>query len=225
MDRMAFSLQRDGVKPTLRRSPSAPCRRWSTPRWCSWARSGPGWRFRRWRRHRTPEQLVMMLNDCDAGLFFLDDSVAKALAPVAGQIKARRIALDAIQRGRAVRGMAGARGPCRPNRSPSIPNGRSTSSIPPAPPARQRASCRAMPCAGCTSIAATRRAMAPARSTMVSTPLYSNTTLVSFFPTIALGGTGGADEEVRYGEVPGPWPPGQDRATHAMLVPGAATGG
>ena len=43
----------------------------------------------------------MMLNDCDAGLFFLDDSVAKALTPVAEQIKARRIALDASTAGEA----------------------------------------------------------------------------------------------------------------------------
>lgn len=53
--------------------------------------------------------------------------------------------------------------------------------------------------------------------TMVATPLYSNTTLVSFLPTLAWGGTAvlmprfDAAEFVRLAE--------KHRATHAMLVP------
>jgi acyl-CoA synthetase (AMP-forming)/AMP-acid ligase II len=52
---------------------------------------------------------------------------------------------------------------------------------------------------------------------IISTPLYSNTTLVSFFPTLALGGTAvlmkkfDAATFVRLAE--------KHRATHAMLVP------
>jgi acyl-CoA synthetase (AMP-forming)/AMP-acid ligase II len=53
--------------------------------------------------------------------------------------------------------------------------------------------------------------------TIVSTPLYSNTTLVSFLPTIAYGGTAvlmSKFEARRFLEVAE-----RERATHAMLVP------
>jgi acyl-CoA synthetase (AMP-forming)/AMP-acid ligase II len=57
----------------------------------------------------------------------------------------------------------------------------------------------------------------PDAVTMISTPLYSNTTLVSFFPTMALGGTAvlmakfDAASFLALAEA--------NRATHAMLVP------
>ena len=60
---------------------------------------------------------------------------------------------------------------------------RSTSSIPRARPARPRASCSATRCAGRTS-AAPAVGLWPDAVTMISTPLYSNTTLVSFLPTL-----------------------------------------
>lgn len=53
--------------------------------------------------------------------------------------------------------------------------------------------------------------------TLLSTPLYSNTTLVSFFPTIALGGCVVLMERfdtLRFLELAT-----EHRATHAMLVP------
>lgn len=53
--------------------------------------------------------------------------------------------------------------------------------------------------------------------TMVATPLYSNTTLVSFFPTLAWGGTAvlmGKFDARAFLESAEHW-----RATHAMLVP------
>jgi acyl-CoA synthetase (AMP-forming)/AMP-acid ligase II len=53
--------------------------------------------------------------------------------------------------------------------------------------------------------------------TLLSTPLYSNTTLVSFFPTLAGGGTAvlmPRFEAQRYLELAAAW-----RATHTMLVP------
>jgi acyl-CoA synthetase (AMP-forming)/AMP-acid ligase II len=57
----------------------------------------------------------------------------------------------------------------------------------------------------------------PDAVTMISTPLYSNTTLVSFLPTISNGGTAvlmpkfDAEQFLRLSE--------KHRATHAMLVP------
>ncbi|WP_156680016.1 AMP-binding protein, partial [Phenylobacterium sp. Root77] len=63
-----------------------------------------------------------------------------------------------------------------------------------------------------------RRGVYPAESvTMISTPLYSNTTLVSYLPTISNGGTAvlmpkfDAEQFLKLSE--------KHRATHAMLVP------
>ncbi len=53
--------------------------------------------------------------------------------------------------------------------------------------------------------------------TMIATPLYSNTTLVSFIPAIALGGTiviAGKFDAAKYVQLAS-----KHRATHAMLVP------
>ena len=57
----------------------------------------------------------------------------------------------------------------------------------------------------------------PAAVTLISTPLYSNTTLVSFFPTLAVGGTVvlmPKFDATRYLELAQ-----QYRVTHTMLVP------
>jgi hypothetical protein len=81
----------------------------------------------------------------------------------------------------------------------SIPIRPSTSSIRRAPPARPRASSSRTRCAGARSGAASI-GYGPDAVTMISTPLYSNTTLVSFFPTLAQRRHGGADAQVRRGE-------------------------
>ncbi|MFX8942077.1 AMP-binding protein, partial [Acinetobacter baumannii] len=49
----------------------------------------------------TPEQLVMMLEDCAAPLYFLDATVAADMASVLAQVKARRISLDGSDAGEA----------------------------------------------------------------------------------------------------------------------------
>lgn len=61
------------------------------------------------------------------------------------------------------------------------------------------------------------RGYGPEAVTLISTPLYSNTTLVSFFPTLALGGTVvlmPKFDTKRYLELAE-----RHRATHTMLVP------
>ncbi|WP_179405655.1 class I adenylate-forming enzyme family protein [Burkholderia guangdongensis] len=61
------------------------------------------------------------------------------------------------------------------------------------------------------------RGYGPDAVTLISTPLYSNTTLVSFFPTLALGGTVvlmPKFDATRYLELAQ-----RHRATHSMLVP------
>ena len=64
---------------------------------------------------------------------------------------------------------------------------------------------------------AVRTGYGPEAITLVSTPLYSNTTLVSFIPTIALGGTAilmAKFDVVKFLELSE-----KHRVTHAMLVP------
>jgi hypothetical protein len=67
--------------------------------------------------------------------------------------------------------------------------GRSTSSIRPAPPGSPRASCSRTACAGPMCSGVQRMPMARDMVTLVSTPLYSNTTLVVFCPDAGGGGT------------------------------------
>ena len=52
----------------------------------------------------------------------------------------------------------------------------------------------------------------PGAVTLLATPLYSNTTLVVFFPSLAFGGSRGADAEVRRARLPAA---GAARARHA----------
>ena len=128
-----------------------------------------------------------------------------------------RIALDGSAAGRDVRSLARAgRHATRRGRRRSRP-GPSTSSIPRAPPASPRASCRATACAGPTCGAARSTSTDRDTVTLLSTPLYSNTTLVVFFPTIAFGGCVilmpkfDAAGYLQLAE--------QHRVTHTMLVP------
>ena len=159
-------------------------------------------------------RLRAMLDDAQARLLFVDAGAA-ALVP-------GRCAL-ALHRARCRR--TGPRrstpGWRRRARSPagrrSRPTRRSTSSIRPARPARPRASCSRTACAGRTCVRGAAYGYGPDSVTLLATPLYSNTTLVMFFPTIALGGTVvlmAKFDAARYLALAQ-----QHRATHAMLVP------
>ena len=64
---------------------------------------------------------------------------------------------------------------------------------------------------------AVRTGYGPGAVTLLSTPLYSNTTLVSFIPTIALGGT--AILMAKFGVVKYLELAQKHRVTHSMLVP------
>jgi long-chain acyl-CoA synthetase len=134
----------------------------------------------------TPEALLSMLDDCDAKLLFLDRSVAALLEPVRARIKAQWITLDGHAPVTWSEWLAaeGAR-PIPVEADPEAPfnviYSSGTTGTPKGivQPNRMR-------------WAHVRRAGDSAYGkdtvTMVSTPLYSNTTLVSFFPSIALGG-------------------------------------
>jgi acyl-CoA synthetase (AMP-forming)/AMP-acid ligase II len=125
MDRVAAGLQRDGVKPTDAIAVCAYASLEYVATFLGGLRAGVA--VSPLAPSSTPEQLIMMLDDCAAPLFFLDDGVAALMAPVAERISARTHG---------------------PSPSSSSPTGPSTSSIRQARSARPRASSRVTPCAG-----------------------------------------------------------------------------
>ena len=161
----------------------------------------------------TPESLVMMLNDSGAKVFFLDAGVAKQLEGVAGQIAVKRVSLDGSDAGVPFEAWLAPKGArpepveVDPDQGFNIIYSSGTTGAPKGivQPHRMR-------------WGQIRRGVYPADAvTMISTPLYSNTTLVSYLPTISNGGTVvmmpkfDAEQFLKLSE--------KHRVTHAMLVP------
>jgi len=161
----------------------------------------------------TPQSLAAMLADSGAKAFFLDSAAAEALATVPSRSGARRVAMDGSDAG-------------APLEAWLAPPGAEPAPFEPAP----GDGFNIIYSSGTTGEpkgiiqpfsmrwAHLRRGVYPRGCvTMISTPLYSNTTLVSLLPTLANGGTlvlmpkFDAGEFLRLAER---W-----RATHAMLVP------
>ncbi len=163
----------------------------------------------------TSEQLAMMVRDCGAALLFVDDPASIALDGVAEPLKVERIALEGVRNKSFADWLA------RPGAKPDPVD------VDPDQPFNVIYS------SGTTGAPKgivqphkmrwghVRRAEAlgygPDAITVVSTPLYSNTTLVSLIPALMRGGTvvlmrkfdarGFLELSQKY------------RATHAMLVP------
>ncbi|WP_304167605.1 class I adenylate-forming enzyme family protein [Phenylobacterium aquaticum] len=161
----------------------------------------------------TPESLVVMLKDCGAKVFFLDKGVSDALAGVAGEITAKRVALDGSDAGIAFEAWlapAGAKPApvtVTPDQGFNIIYSSGTTGTP-----------KGIVQPHAMRWGQIRRGVYPDSSvSMISTPLYSNTTLVSFLPTLSNGGTAvlmpkfDAEQFLKLSE--------KHRATHAMLVP------
>jgi acyl-CoA synthetase (AMP-forming)/AMP-acid ligase II len=136
----------------------------------------------------TAQSLVAMAADCGAKLLFLDESVGRALEPLRGSMTAEWIALDTqIERTPSWQGWLAAEGSrpepvaIDPDAAFNVIYSSGTTGTPKGivQPHRMR-------------WAHVRRGSdsgyGPDSVTMVSTPLYSNTTLVSLFPSLALGG-------------------------------------
>jgi acyl-CoA synthetase (AMP-forming)/AMP-acid ligase II len=163
----------------------------------------------------TPEQLAAMVRDCEAGLLFVDDGVSAALDGVAEKLAVRRIALEGLASPSFASWLAPAGSKPKPVEiDPEQPfNIIYSSGTTGAPkgivqPHRMR-------------WGHVRRSEAfgygPDSITIVSTPLYSNTTLVSLIPTLVRGGT---VVLMRKFDARGFLEVSQKhRATHAMLVP------
>ncbi|MBU1374975.1 MAG: acyl--CoA ligase [Alphaproteobacteria bacterium] len=161
----------------------------------------------------TPESLIVQLNDSGAKVFFLDAQLAQHMAGVIDQVAAKRVSLDGSDAGVPFEQWLAAEGArpvlhaVDPDQGFNIIYSSGTTGAPKGivQPHQMR-------------WGQIRRGVYPAEAvTMISTPLYSNTTLVSYLPTISNGGTAvlmpkfDVKQFLDLSE--------KHRATHAMLVP------
>lgn len=161
----------------------------------------------------TPESLIVQLEDSGAKVFFLDKGVADHMAGVLDQVTAKRVSLDGSDVGQPFEEWLVPEGAkpvlheIDPDQGFNIIYSSGTTGAPKGivQPHRMR-------------WGQIRRGVYPPEAvSLVSTPLYSNTTLVSFLPTISNGGTVvllpkfDVEQFLKLSE--------KHRVTHAMLVP------
>lgn len=163
----------------------------------------------------TPEQLAAMVRDCGAGLLFVDDGASSALDTVSEKLTVKRVALEGAANPSfaswlAPEGSKPKAVEIDPEQTFNIIYSSGTTGTPKGivQPHKMR-------------WGHIRRAEAlgygPDAITVVSTPLYSNTTLVSLIPALVRGGT---VVLMRKFDAKGFLDLSQKRrATHAMLVP------
>ena len=164
----------------------------------------------------TPESLASMIADAQARLLFLDASSAKALAPSGKRIAATKIMLDDSNSDTALEswlvggGIRPVETGVKPEAAFNLIYSSGTTGTPKGivqPHSMRWVQWQRAGAYGYT----------PDAITLVSTPLYSNTTLVSLLPTLALGGccllmpTFNALGFLALAQ--------EHRVTHAMLVP------
>lgn len=160
----------------------------------------------------TPESLAGMTSDADAKLLFLDAANEAAMAPVMAGVNARPIRLDsdAFNAWLAPMGTKPAAVTIDPDAPFNIIYSSGTTGTPKGivqPHKMRWAHVQRSNING----------FGPDSVTLLSTPLYSNTTLVAFFPTIGMGGTAvlmPKFDVVGYLELAQ-----KHRVTHTMLVP------
>lgn len=160
----------------------------------------------------TGEQIAAMIADCGAEILFFDAAAAAILGQQ--RLSVRRVALDDSEGGVAFDAFAVPGGVPEPVRiAPDDPFNIIYSSGTTGTP-KGIVQSHAMRWAHIARGDAAGFAQAV---TMIATPLYSNTTLVSFIPTLAWGGTAvllGKFDARGFVEAAA-----RNRATHAMLVP------
>ncbi|MBS4085108.1 MAG: acyl--CoA ligase [Rhizobiales bacterium] len=214
MDRIAATLQRDGLKA---KDAIAVCASTSVEYLAVFlAALRCGIAVAPLAPSSTPETIATMIADSNSQLFFLDKGVAEELRKVEGSIKARRISLDDSDAGEPFSKWLAAESarPTPVNVEPASAFNIIYSSGTTGTPKGivQSHAMRWGQVQRASIIGYT-----PDAVTMVSTPLYSNTTLVSVFPTLAMGGTlvmmakFDVEKFLQLSE--------RYRASHAMLVP------
>jgi long-chain acyl-CoA synthetase len=209
MDRVAAALQRDGLRPGDCVAICAASSIEYAATFLGALRAGVA--VAPLAPSSTPEILATMIADCDARLFFLDAGVSAELVGTA--IKTPRVALDDKAEGRGWSGWIAPAGekPAPATIDPTHPFNIIYSSGTTGAPKGIVQSHRMR------WWHVRRGRYSPQAITLTSTPLYSNTTLVSFFPTLAHGGTVvlmAKFDVKRFLELSQ-----QHRVTHAMLVP------
>ncbi len=215
MDRVAAGLQRDGVKQTQALSVCATTSIEYAALFLGGLRAGAA--VAPIAPSSTPDQIVAMVNDSGASLFFLDASVAAEMGDKLGEVVTRQIALDGSAAGLPFAQWLPAEG------------------IAPAPVQIGRkdpfniiysSGTTGTPKGIVQSHGMRWRHLAPRADGIgygpdavgfISTPLYSNTTLVCFFPTLAGGGT--MVMLPKFDVLKWLQAAQDNRVTHAMLVP------
>ncbi len=214
MDRIAAALQREGVAP---RQSVAICAATSIEYACVFLGAlRAGVAVAPLAPSSTPESIVGMVADCGAKIFFVDSGVAAAIGDALKSIAAKLVALDQGGPGVKYERFLSAEGakPQSVTITPDMPFNIIYSSGTTGTPKGivQSHGMRAGHIGRASPMG-----YGPDSVTLLSTPLYSNTTLVSFFPTLGLGGTVvlmkkfDAGEYLKLAE--------KHRVTHTMLVP------
>jgi long-chain acyl-CoA synthetase len=214
MSRVAASLHRDGVKPGETIAICAATSPEYAAIFLGSLRAGVA--VAPLAPSSSPESLLTMIADAGAHKLFLDESVAKAIDTVAGKLGIERIALDGSAAGTPLGEWLAAPDaiPATVDIQPEWPFNIIYSSGTTGAPKGivQPHSMRWTHVQRGSGNGYGTQAI-----TLISTPLYSNTTLVSFFPTIGLGGTAimmakfDAGAYLALAE--------KYRVTHTMLVP------
>ena len=159
----------------------------------------------------TPDSIAVMVADCGAALFFVDTEVNAAIASVRDQIKARFVGIDTgFDTWLAPEGAKPRPVDVTADMPFNIIYSSGTTGAP-----------KGIVQSHGMRFGHIERAIGmgygPNAVTLLSTPLYSNTTLVSFFPTIGLGGTAVLMKKFDAGAFLALAQ--RHRVTHTMLVP------
>jgi long-chain acyl-CoA synthetase len=214
MDRVAAALQREGVQP---RESVAICAGTSIEYACAFLGAlRVGVAVAPVAPSSTPESIVDMVADCGAKVFFLDKSVADALGDRLGGVKAKLVGLDNGAPGVQLDQFMAPEGakPAPVNITADTPFNIIYSSGTTGTP---KGIVQSFGMRFGHVMRAQAMGYGPESVALLSTPLYSNTTLVSFFPALGWGGAVVLMKKFdagQYLELAQ-----KHRATHTMLVP------